>query len=60
MRRRFHGLGRMPSIGYGSNKRTKHMMPDGFYKFTVHNVKARLCLLWRFLCDLRPFTLVGA
>lgn len=32
---------RMPNIGYGSNKKTKHMMPDGFYKFTVHNLKVR-------------------
>ena len=29
----------MPSIGYGTNKKTKHMMPDGFYKFTISNVK---------------------
>ena len=29
----------MPSIGYGSNKETKNIMPDGFYKFVVNNVK---------------------
>ena len=29
----------MPSIGYGSNKKTKNIMPDGFYKFVVNNVK---------------------
>ena len=29
----------MPSIGYGSNKKTRHLMPDGFKKFIVHNVK---------------------
>ena len=28
----------MPSIGYGSNKKTRHMLPDGFKKFVVHNV----------------------
>jgi len=28
----------MPNIGYGSNKRTKHICPDGFKKFLVHNV----------------------
>lgn len=28
----------MPSIGYGSNKKTRHMLPDGFRKFVVHNV----------------------
>ena len=31
----------MPSIGYGSNKKTRHMMPNGFYKFVVNNVKVR-------------------
>ena len=39
MRRRFRGQARMPSIGYGSNKKTKNIMPDGFYKFVVNNVK---------------------
>merc|ERR1712236_142707 len=39
VRRRFKGQYLMPSIGYGSNKRTKHMCPDGFRKFVVHNVK---------------------
>lgn len=29
----------MPSIGYGSNKKTRHLMPDGFKKFVIHNVK---------------------
>uniref|UniRef100_A0A8C1CWA3 60S ribosomal protein L32 n=1 Tax=Cyprinus carpio carpio TaxID=630221 RepID=A0A8C1CWA3_CYPCA len=29
----------MPNIGYGSNKKTKHMLPSGFRKFLVHNVK---------------------
>jgi large subunit ribosomal protein L32e len=29
----------MPSIGYGSNKKTKHMLPTGFRKVLVHNVK---------------------
>ena len=27
------------NIGYGSDKRTRHMLPSGFYKFVVHNVK---------------------
>merc|ERR1711911_48586 len=39
VRRRFKGQYLMPSIGYGSNTKTKHMMPDGFRKFVVHNVK---------------------
>lgn len=29
----------MPSIGYGSNRKTKHILPNGFFKFTVHNPK---------------------
>lgn len=39
VRRRFKGQYLMPSIGYGSNANTRHMMPDGFKKFLVHNVK---------------------
>lgn len=27
----------MPNIGYGSNKKTRHMLPNGLYKFLVHN-----------------------
>jgi large subunit ribosomal protein L32e len=25
-------------FSYGSNKKTRHMLPNGFYKFLVHNV----------------------
>ncbi|XP_038052677.1 60S ribosomal protein L32-like [Patiria miniata] len=39
VRRRFKGQMRMPNIGYGSNKKTKHILPNGFRKFLVHNVK---------------------
>merc|ERR1712133_223703 len=39
VRRRFKGQYLMPSIGYGSNAKTRHMMPDGFRKFVDHNVK---------------------
>ena len=35
----------MPIIGYGSNKKTKHMLPSGFRKFLVHNVKELEVLL---------------
>lgn len=28
----------MPNIGYGSNKKTRHVLPSGFKKFLVHNV----------------------
>ncbi|NXI03328.1 RL32 protein, partial [Pachycephala philippinensis] len=39
VRRRFKGQILMPNIGYGSSKKTKHMLPTGFRKFLVHNVK---------------------
>ncbi|KAL2011251.1 hypothetical protein VTN00DRAFT_3969 [Thermoascus crustaceus] len=39
VRRRFKGQAPMPSIGYGSNKKTKHMMPSGHKAFLVHNPK---------------------
>nr|XP_045014332.1 60S ribosomal protein L32-like [Jaculus jaculus] len=39
VRRRFKGQILMPSIGYGSCKKTKHMLPSGFQKFLVHNIK---------------------
>lgn len=39
VRRRFKGQYLMPNIGYGSNKKTKHMLPTGFRKVLVHNVK---------------------
>ncbi|XP_042564865.1 60S ribosomal protein L32-like [Clupea harengus] len=40
VRRRFKGQMLRPNIGYGSNKKTKlTMLPSGFRKFLVHNVK---------------------
>lgn len=29
----------MPKIGYGTDKATKHLLPNGFYKFRVSNVQ---------------------
>ena len=29
----------MPKIGYGSNKKTRHVLPNGLRKFRVYNVK---------------------
>ena len=29
----------MPKIGYGSNKKTKHMMPNGLKSVVVSNLK---------------------
>jgi len=46
VRRKFKGCGViMPNIGYGSNKKTRHMLPSGFYKFLVHNTKELELLL---------------
>ncbi|MAU76346.1 MAG: 50S ribosomal protein L32e [Crocinitomicaceae bacterium] len=39
VRRRFKGTIAMPNIGYGTDKKTKHYMPNGFLKFRVFNVK---------------------
>jgi len=45
VRRRYKGQYLMPNIGYGSNKNSKHVCPDGFKKFLVHNVKELEVLL---------------
>ncbi|KAG5950532.1 60S ribosomal protein L32 [Claviceps sorghi] len=39
VRRRFRGTQAMPSIGYGTNKKTRYMMPSGHKSFLVNNVK---------------------
>eukprot|EP01066_Platyproteum_vivax_P010936 Platyproteum_vivax@DN4932_c0_g1_i3.p1 len=39
VRRRFRGTHKMPKIGYRSPKATRHLLPCGFYKFTVQNVR---------------------
>ncbi|KAF4119752.1 large subunit ribosomal protein L32e [Geosmithia morbida] len=39
VRRRFRGTAAMPSIGYGTNKKTRFMMPSGHKAFLVNNVK---------------------
>ena len=38
-RRRFRGATLMPNIGYGSDARTRNMLSNGLYKFTVSNVR---------------------
>lgn len=38
MRRRFKGSLPMAKIGYGSDQKTRNMLPSGFYKFIVSNV----------------------
>ena len=44
-RRKFKGLTQLVHIGFGSDKETRHRVPGGWYKFTVHNVKELEVLL---------------
>ena len=39
VRRRFKGALPMPSIGYGTDKRTRNIHPNGFKSVVVNNVK---------------------
>ncbi|KCV68782.1 50S ribosomal protein L32 [Fonticula alba] len=39
MRRRFKGMAPQVSIGFGSDKATKFLRPDGYKTFVVNNVK---------------------
>jgi large subunit ribosomal protein L32e len=39
VRRRYRGVLRMPKIGYGSNYKTRHLLPSYKKKFVVHNVQ---------------------
>ena len=39
VRRKYKGQQPMPNVGYGSNKKTKFLLPNGFLKFVVNNVK---------------------
>lgn len=45
MRRKFRGNRPMPQIGYGNDKKTKFVLPNGFRKFLVHNQKELEALL---------------
>eukprot|EP01133_Synstelium_polycarpum_P013649 gene13649-16072_t len=45
VRRRFSGARPMPSIGYGSNKSTRDVCPDGFKRFVIRNVEELQVLL---------------
>lgn len=45
VRRRFKGQYLMPNVGYGSNATTRHVLPTGFKKFLVHNVRELEVLL---------------
>ncbi len=39
VRRQYRGAIPLVRIGYGSNKKTRGLLPNGFKKFVVHNVK---------------------
>ncbi|CAN1228378.1 60S ribosomal protein L32-1 [Linum perenne] len=50
VRRKFKGVTLMPNIGYGSDKKTRHYLPNGFKKFVVHNVKELEVLMMHNSC----------
>jgi len=37
VRRRFRGNKQMAKIGFGSDKKTRHLLPSGFKKFLIRN-----------------------
>ena len=45
VRRRFKGTIPQPEIGYGSDKKTRNLLSNGFYKFVGHNPKELEMLL---------------
>ena len=45
VRRKFRGMLRTPKVGYGSNKKTRNLLPNYKLKFTVNNLKELECLL---------------
>ena len=45
VRRKFRGYARTPKAGYGSNKKTRHLLPNYKKKYLVHNMKELECLL---------------
>ena len=45
VRRRFKSNVKMVKIGYGNNRKTRHLMPNGFLKFRVNNVRDLQLLL---------------
>lgn len=45
VRRRFKSQVKLANCGYGTNKKYKHVLPNGFLKFQVSNVKELELLL---------------
>ncbi|CAE6215888.1 unnamed protein product [Arabidopsis arenosa] len=47
VRKKFKGVTLMPNVGYGSDKKTCHYLPNGFKKIAVHNAtELELLLKW--------------
>jgi len=38
-RRRYQGMQQMPSVGFGTNKKTRFLRPNGKKTFLIHNVE---------------------
>merc|ERR1711998_506945 len=53
VRRKFKGKILMPNIGYGSSKKTRHMLPSGFKKFVINNEKDLVLLRSHTVCHVR-------
>jgi large subunit ribosomal protein L32e len=45
VRRKYRGVLRTPKVGYGSNKKTRNLLPNYKLKFVVNNMKELECLL---------------
>ena len=45
VRRKFKGRTLMPNIGYGSDTKTRNIMPNGLFKFKIYNSRDLQMLL---------------
>ena len=45
VRRRYRGTQRCPKIGYGSNKKTRYLLPNYKLKYVIHNMTELECLM---------------
>ena len=45
VRRRYRGTQRCPKIGYGSNKKARHLLQNYKLKYVVHSMKELECLM---------------
>jgi ribosomal protein L32E len=49
----------MPNIGYGTDKKTRHYLPNKFKKFVVHNVSELELLMMHNRYELRKLMPAG-